>query len=131
MKKKNDKKSKSATTFSIIFTIAGLLWSLYSLNETAEGSGVSYIFIVFVVAVILIVIFAIAGKKDSAKKAENDDEFELSDDEFMLTDEDFDDEDGEMSASDKKRLEQLDNMLKNGIIDRAEYKMMLKRYGLD
>ncbi len=131
MKKKDNKNSKKATTFSVIFTIVGLLWSLYSLNDSVEGSGVSYIFIVFVVAVILIIIFAIAGKKSAAKNAADDDDFKLDDDEFMLTDEDFEDEDDELSSYDQKRLEQLDNMLKNGIIDKEEYRMMLKRYGLD
>lgn len=33
-------------------------------------------------------------------------------------------------TSDEKRRQQIDNMLKNGLIDKAEYKLMLKKYGL-
>lgn len=93
------------------------------------------------VAAIFIIAFFVKSKfeKNTTMTAENDDdeftqsedEFMLSDDEFELSDEDLEDEEEELSASDKKRLEQLDNMLKNGIIDRTEYKLMLKRYGLD
>ena len=135
MKKNKKEKSKSAAAVSIVITVLGMLWSIFTLNESLEGTVFSFFLVTVFVVVLIVVLFSIAGKKQSAKnKAEytlTREDFEFSDDEFELTDEDFADEDGVLTSAEEKRMEQLDNMLKNGIIDREEYRLLLKRYGLN
>ena len=50
---------------------------------------------------------------------------------FLITDDDHEDVDpSEYTTEDEKRVKQLKSMLKNGIIDREEYHILMDRFGL-
>lgn len=133
MNKKKKEQSKKAAIFSAAVTVLGAIWSLFTLFDTSDRTAI----ILFVgIIVLCFVIIAVVSRKINKKSADNEEytltreDFELKDDEFMLTDEDFADEEGVFTPAEEKRMEQLRGMLKNGIIDRKEYNLLLERYGL-
>ena len=144
-KKKNDKKESSIGGV-IAFIIA--LFVIFS-----DGLNVSILGIIVIAAVIGVIIYAgKAAKKrqeteggsaqvtgDDIKTAAKTGFSKIMTEAKKLAEYDDDDHDesdhedidpSDYTSEDEKRIKQLKSMLKNGIIDKEEYNIMLKKYNL-
>ncbi|GEM_PF-6314262 len=128
-----DKKEKKKSPIGWIVFVVAILFSLIDEN-TINSSG----FAIFaVVAVIILIVVAVnvakklQGKDFMGKVSEIIGEDDADEELYDCKEADHIDIDpSDYTTEDEKRIKQLKSMLKNGIISREEYKLMLKRYGL-
>lgn len=140
--KKNDKKKESSIGGVIAFIVAMLV---------LFGDAVPSIFGLLVVAAVIGVIIYAAKAAKKRQETEGGTEKVTADDlktgaktgfsklmteakklaEYDDCDDDHEDVDpSEYTTEDEKRAKQLKSMLKNGIIDREEYRILMNRFGL-
>ena len=139
----NNKKKKESPVGGIILAVIALL--------VAFGDSVPSIFGLLVVAAVIgVIIYAVKAAK-KRQETEGGTAKVTADDlktgaktgfsklmteakklaEYDDCDDDHEDVDpSEYTTEDEKRVKQLKSMLKNGIIDKEEYNIMLKRYKL-
>lgn len=139
----NNKKKKESPVGGIILAVIALL--------VAFGDSVPSIFGLLVVAAVIGVIIYAAKAAKKRQETEGGTAKVTADDlktgaktgfsklmteakklaEYDDCDDDHEDVDpSEYTTEDEKRVKQLKSMLKNGIIDKEEYNIMLKRYKL-
>ena len=120
MKKKNKNRKTSVTVAAAVM--------LLSFAGAASELGEGFFVVILTLAIGVFAIWAAAKKTAQTKKKEQSLEERFTPRVSNIPDCDYGELNCDFSHDHESRVSQLDSFLKNGLIDRAEYNVLLKKY---
>lgn len=118
---KKDKNRKTSLTVAVAVM-------LLSFAGAASELGEGFFVVILTLAIGVFAIWAAAKKTAQTKKKEQSLEERFTPRVSNIPDCDYGELNCDFSHDHESRVSQLDSFLKNGIIDRAEYNVLLKKY---
>ncbi len=118
---KKDKNRKTSLTVAVAVM-------LLSFAGAASELGEGFFVVILTLAIGVFAIWAAAKKTAQTKKKEQSLEERFTPRVSNIPDCDYGELNCDFSHDHESRISQLDSFLKNGIIDRAEYNVLLKKY---
>ena len=133
-KKDNKTEKKKGSLIGVVITVAAAMIGL--IGENTEDAAVILIVIAVIVAVAVVAVYAKKGKEAAAKKTSDRMSAYVSRGRSYTSPVkvspkancDYGEDNCEYSHDEQRRIKQLNDFLKNGTIDREEYKVLLERY---
>ena len=120
MNKKNKNRKTSVTVAAAVM--------LLSFAGAASELGEGFFVVILTLAIGVFAIWAAAKKTAQTKKKEQSLEERFTPRVSNIPDCDYGELNCDFSHDHESRVSQLDSFLKNGLIDRAEYNVLLKKY---
>ena len=118
---KKDKNKKTSLTVAVVVM-------LLSFAGAASELGEGFFVVILTLAIGVFAIWAAAKKTAQTKKKEQSLEERFTPRVSNIPDCDYGELNCDFSHDHESRVSQLDSFLKNGLIDRAEYNVLLKKY---
>lgn len=118
---KKDKNRKTGVTVAVAVT-------LLSFAGAATGLDEGFFVVVLTLAIGVFAVWAAVKRAAQTKKKEQSLEERFTPRVSNIPDCDYGELNCDFSHDHESRISQLDSFLKNGIIDRAEYNVLLKKY---